>query len=221
MSLHKFIYKNRVTFFMTSNVFLNECSKRNYDDAIAFHGHSCGGLAMGYVAALYARDLLNLTYSEDEEVVVITETDSCTVDAIQTIIGCTAGKGNLFVNNWGKNAFTFYNRTTGKAVRLMMRPDFFKPDPEMDALRGKVFSKTATKEEIDRYNELSNQRVNNILSTPGDQIYEVKEPQIPVPEKAKIFNNIVCPICQESVGEARCVEVDNQKICQFCAQNKK
>ena len=86
---------------------LKDFPERDYDDAIAFHGHSCGGLAMGYVAALYARNLLNLTYSEDEEVVVITETDSCTVDAIQTILGTTAGKGNLFVNNWGKNAFTF------------------------------------------------------------------------------------------------------------------
>jgi formylmethanofuran dehydrogenase subunit E len=171
--------------------------------------------------SLYARNLLNLTYSVDEDVVVITETDSCTVDAIQTILGTTAGKGNLFVNNWGKNAFTFYNRTTGKGVRLIMRPDFFKPDPEMDALRGKVSSETATKEEAERYKTLSKQRVDNILSTPADQIYEVKEPQQSVPEKAKIFDNIICPICQESVGIARCVEIDNQKICPFCAQNKK
>jgi len=205
---------------MNSNFMLKDFSERDYNDAIAFHGHSCAGLALGYAAALYARELLSLDYSEDEEVVVITETDSCTVDAIQTIIGCTAGKGNLFVNNWGKNAFTFYNRTTGKAVRLMMRHDFFKPNPELDALRGKVFSGNASKEEIDKYHELSEQRVNTILSVPGSEIYEVKEPQQPVPEKAKIFGNIVCPVCNESVGDARCVKVDDQLICQFCAQKK-
>ena len=199
---------------------LKKFSERDYDDAIAFHGHSCAGLALGYTAALYARELLNLDYSEDEEVVVITETDSCTVDAIQTIIGCTAGKGNLFVNNWGKNAFTFYNRTSGKAVRLMMRHDFFKPNPELDALRKKVFSENASEDEKNRYHELSEKRVNDILSTPGSEVYEVKEPQQPVPEKARIFGNIVCPVCNESVGDARCVEIDGRLICQFCAKKE-
>ncbi|WNY23863.1 hypothetical protein MmiHf6_11860 [Methanimicrococcus hongohii] len=206
---------------MSENVILKNISERTYEDAIAFHGHSCGGLALGYAAALYARELLDLNYSEDEEVVVITETDSCTVDSVQVILGCTAGKGNLFVNNWGKNAFTFYNRTTGKAVRLMMKPDFFKSNPEMDALRGKVFSGKADEKEAARYRELSNQRVADILSTPGSQIYDVKEPQQPIPEKAKIFDNIICPICGESVGDARCVEVGGQKICQFCVQTQK
>lgn len=205
---------------MSGNIILKNISERTYDDAVAFHGHSCGGLALGYVAALYARDLLDLDYSEDEEVVVITETDSCTVDSIQTLLGTTAGKGNLIVNNWGKTAFSFYNRTNGKAVRLMMRPDFFKLNPEWGALRGKMMSGTATEDESERYRALSDQRVIDILSTPGDRIYEIKEPQQPVPEKAKIFDNIICPVCGESVGAARCVESDGQKICRFCAQKK-
>jgi len=204
---------------MNSNSMLNEISKRTYDDAVAFHGHSCGGLALGYVAALYAKELLDLDYSKDEEVAVITETDSCTVDSIQTILGCTAGKGNLVINNWGKTAFSFYKRN-GKAVRLIMRPEFFKPNPEMDALRTKVMSETATKDETVRYHELSARRVSDILSTPAGQIYEIKEPRLPVPEKARIFENIICPVCGESVGVARCVEVGGRKICQFCSQKE-
>ncbi|MDV0447073.1 hypothetical protein MsAg5_09470 [Methanosarcinaceae archaeon Ag5] len=200
----------------SKNSFLGDLSDRSYDDAIAFHGHSCPGLAIGYQAALYAKELLNLEYSEDEDVVVITETDSCTVDSIQTVLGCTAGKGNLFVNNWGKNAFTFYNRKTGKAVRLMMSPDVIQ-NPEADAVRQKVMSGTATPEDMKRHKELSAQRVQNILTTAPSQIFEVKEPQIPVPEKAKIFSNIICSVCQESVGVARCIEKDGQTVCQFCA----
>lgn len=205
---------------MCSESIFKIISERNYDDAVAFHGHSCGGLALGYVASLYAKKLLDLDYSEDEEVVVITETDSCTVDAIQLILGTTVGKGNLIVNNWGKTAFSFYNRTTGKAIRLIMKSDFLKPDSEMDALRTKVFSETATDEEKERYQTLSDQRVSNILSASGSEIYEVKEPQQQVPEKAKIFENIICPICSESVGIARCIEKDGKKVCQFCAQKK-
>ena len=96
---------------------------KSFADAVAFHGHSCGGLAMGYKLAEYVTELLGLSFSEDEELVCIAETDSCTVDAIQVFLGCTAGKGNLFVNKWGKTAFSFYNRKTGKSVRLVAIPD--------------------------------------------------------------------------------------------------
>lgn len=66
-----------------------------WKECAAFHGHECGGLAIGYQAALYAAELLELGFSEDEEVVCVTENDSCGVDAIQVILGCSVGKGNL------------------------------------------------------------------------------------------------------------------------------
>jgi len=102
-----------------------------------------------------------------------------------------------------------------------MRSDVFQMSPELDALRPKVMAQTATKEESTRYHELSNQRVADILSTPADEIFEVKETQQAVPKKAKIFDNIICSICGESVGIARCVEVGGQEVCQLCAQNQK
>ena len=43
---------------------------------VEFHGHECGGLAIGYKAALYAEKLLKLTYSDDEQVVCISENDA-------------------------------------------------------------------------------------------------------------------------------------------------
>lgn len=201
-----------------SQNFLKKLSERTYEDAIAFHGHSCGGLALGYVAALYARELLALTYSEDEEIVVRAETDSCTVDAIQTVLGTTAGKGNLVIHNWGKTAFSFYNRADGRSIRLIMKNNFLKADPETDALRQKVMAETATAEEAARYRQLSEARVAAILAMAGSDVYDVKETQLPLPEKAKIFENIMCPICGESVGIARCVESGDRKICAFCAQ---
>lgn len=57
-----------------------------------FHGHECGGLTIGYKAALYAIKLLDLKEEEkegqwtglspDEEIVCISENDACGVDAI-------------------------------------------------------------------------------------------------------------------------------------------
>ena len=64
-----------------------------WEKAIAFHGHACPGLAIGVRAATEAIKRLNLSFSEDEEVVCVTENDACGVDGIQAILSCTAGQG--------------------------------------------------------------------------------------------------------------------------------
>ena len=67
----------------------------SFDDAIAFHGHACPGLAMGYRVAVAAMARLCANRSEDEDLVTVVENDACSVDAVQLICGCTFGKGNL------------------------------------------------------------------------------------------------------------------------------
>lgn len=84
---------------------------------VAFHGHECGGLTIGYKAALYALKLLDVSkgdssesqgcVSKDEELVCIAENDACGIDAIQVILGCSVGKGNLLFHMRGKQAFSF------------------------------------------------------------------------------------------------------------------
>ena len=54
---------------------------------IEFHGHLCPGLIYGYIVAKAAMDLLKLNRSRDEEVVAISENDSCAVDALQILLG--------------------------------------------------------------------------------------------------------------------------------------
>ena len=96
--------------------------KALWEKCVAFHGHECGGLTIGYKAALYAIDLLGLKFSDDEQVVCITENDACGVDAVQVILGCSVGKGNLLFHMTGKQAFSFYDRASGKSVRLVLKP---------------------------------------------------------------------------------------------------
>ena len=66
--------------------------KALWDRAVDFHGHACPGLTIGYRAALYAAELLELDFSEDEDVVCVSENDACGVDAIQAVLGCSIGK---------------------------------------------------------------------------------------------------------------------------------
>jgi formylmethanofuran dehydrogenase subunit E len=66
------------------------------DKVVAFHGHLCPGLLIGYRAAKAARQALGLAApSQDEELVAVVENNSCSVDAFQVLLSTTFGKGNL------------------------------------------------------------------------------------------------------------------------------
>ncbi|HJJ32990.1 MAG TPA: FmdE family protein [Methanocorpusculum sp.] len=194
---------------------------KSFEDAAAFHGHVCGGLAIGYKAALYAAELLDLSFSPDEEVVCITETDSCAVDAIQTVLGCTAGKGNLIVHRWGKSAFSFYQRDTGRSLRLVLRPDAGEQSDEMKALRARVFSGAASDEERRRYQTLRQQQVEDILRMPPEALFIVKETELPLPAPAVMQDSAVCSVCGEQAAKGFCSVVEGKYVCRPCAERMK
>lgn len=170
-----------------------------WEKCVAFHGHECGGLTIGYKAALYAIDLLGLKrcdgekdccVSGDEEIVCIAENDACGVDAVQVILGCSIGKGNLLFHLRGKQAFSFYDRRTGSSVRLVLRP---RPEGMTKA------------QSFDYYQSLE----------PKD-MFDVKETTIALPESAKIFDSYVCSVCGESTGANWVRFIDGKPVCLDC-----
>ena len=166
---------------------------KTWQDCVAFHGHECGGLTIGYKASLYAIDLLKLEFSADEQVVCITENDACGVDAIQVMLGCSIGKGNLLFHMRGKQAFSFYNRKTGKSVRLVLKP---KPEG-------------MTREESFAYYQ---------ASKPED-MFEVKDAVIQLPEKARMFDSYVCDCCGEVTGANWIRLSGDKKLCLDCYES--
>lgn len=167
-------------------------NKELWEKSVAFHGHECGGLTIGYQASLYAIELLHLTFSDDEQVVCISENDACGVDAIQVILGCSIGKGNLLFHITGKQAFSFYNRKTGKSIRLVLKN---KP--------GKM-----TREESFAYYQ----------SCRPEDLFDVKETAIQLPEQARIFDSYVCDCCGETAGANWIRLADGKKLCLDCYQ---
>lgn len=161
-----------------------------WQKSVAFHGHECAGLTIGFKATLYAAQLLQLTFSADEEIVCISENDACGVDAIQVILGCSVGKGNLLFHLTGKQAFSFYNRTSGKSVRLVLRQN------------GKKMSR---EESFAHYKSLS----------PAD-MFDIKETTLSVPENARLFTSYVCECCGETTGEAWIRLQEGKKYCLDC-----
>lgn len=161
-----------------------------WEKCIAFHGHSCGGLAIGYKAALYVKKLLKADFSEDEDIVCVTENDACGVDAIQVILGCSVGKGNLLFRMRGKQAFSFFNRLNGKSLRLVLRdrPQF------------------SSKEEGMQY----------LLDKEPSDLFDIKDVPFALPECARIMRSIKCECCDETVAENMVRSEDGKTLCLDC-----
>ena len=164
--------------------------KARWEKAAAFHGHTCGGLTIGYKASLYAIRLLDIQFSKDEELVCITENDACGVDAIQAILGCSVGKGNLLFHMRGKQAFSFYNRRNGKSVRLVLKP---RPAG-------------MTREESFAY----------FQALEPEKMFDVKETKLALPEKARIFQSVTCARCGETTAENMIRMQGGEMLCLDC-----
>lgn len=157
---------------------------------VEFHGHECGGLTIGYQAAIYAMSLLSMTFSKDEEIVCIAENDACGIDAIQVILGCTVGKGNLLFHMRGKQAYSFYNRNTNKSVRLVLKSS----------------SKALSREESFKYYQ----------QCKPEEMFQVMETTINLPERARIFHSISCEKCGESTAENMIRIQEGKNLCMDC-----
>jgi len=192
---------------------------KSYDDAVAFHGHSCPGLALGYQAARYAMDALRAGRSDDEELFCIVENDACGVDAIQVVAGCSAGKGNLILRDLGKHAYTFIDRRYHRAIRLVQRPEpvIERIDPQASALRPNVMGGTATPDEVKEFHTRQEAVIEKILAMPVKDLFIIREIEPQIPEKARIFRSVPCASCGEMVAEHRARVKDGKFVCIPCA----
>ncbi|MDO9538597.1 MAG: FmdE family protein [Methanocalculus sp.] len=188
-----------------------------FEECVTFHGHSCPGLATGYRAATAAMRALGVARPYDEELVAVAETDACGVDAIQMVTGCTAGKGNLVIHDYGKHVFTFYSRDTGRGVRVLIKNREMPGKAEMDLLRKKVFAGEATDPERKRFYELMAEATLALLSMPEADVLSLSEVAFEPPKMARIFATVICPDCGEPVADAKMKTVDGKTVCAPCA----
>lgn len=168
---------------------------KTWDEVIKFHGHECPGLAIGYKVSRAASKYLDINFSEDEEIVCIAENDACGLDAIQLMLGCTVGKGNLLIRLRGKSVYHFYNRKNGKSVRMSLK----KKPMDMDREEYKKF----------------------LLESDPMDLFNFEESKIEVPEKARIFLSYDCEECSEKTSEQFTRLQGGKKVCLDCYSDYK
>lgn len=159
------------------------------EKTIAFHGHSCPGLTIGIRASELAMDILDIHNVINP--VCVVETDMCGVDAIQFLTGCSFGKGNLIHKDYGKSAFTFYDRDAKKGFRAVFT----------DFARG----------ETDRSN-----RIEQLLQADLTDLFTMQQVTVPPVRPARILNSIVCDTCREMTMESRIRLFDGKNLCIPC-----
>ena len=188
---------------------------------VAFHGHLCPGLMYGYLVAREAVRLLMLSRSRDEEVVAFPENDSCAVDALQVMLGTTAGKGNLIFRDYGKNAYTVLRRKGGRAFRFSRKTDYRyggKNGAEFEMLEKKIAGKTASPEEQARHKLL---KALDLLGKNFSDVFATEEIVPPEQPYAPLAPSAPCSLCGEMTMATRLVDAGSrERFCVPCARKK-
>lgn len=192
------------------------------DKAVAFHGHWCPGLSLGIRAAVWAIE--NMGKASDEEIVAVTETDMCAVDAIQALVGCTLGKGNLILRDRGKVAFSFFRRSDGKRARLVQLVRDDDISRRMKDLRKELTAQNLsewirTKLEIEA-ERLRRKNIEQILTMPFESLFSIGEPLYDMPHLARRLPTIICESCGEGVMSSRIQKVNGRALCLDCAEKE-
>lgn len=184
-------------------------------ETIQFHGHLCPGLSLGYRVAKAALRELKADRPHDEDLVAVVENDSCAVDAIQFITGATFGKGNLHFRDFGKHVYTFYNRATGKGVRISENFRGFENDARYPELKKRQDAGEDVSRELEQFKM---EKTAAILQADDREFLTVEPVTAPPPPKAKIHASARCAMCGERFMEARGRVKGGAIVCIPCAE---
>ena len=113
-------------------------------------------------------------------------------------------------------AFTFLNRDSGKGVRFVLKSDTLPRHPRHLELIKKIQSDSASESERLEFNKLHEKRSFEILETPIDDLFNVKELNIDLPAKAKIEPSKPCDACGEPTMASKLSEVNGSMVCRSC-----
>ncbi|MDR2755787.1 MAG: FmdE family protein [Planctomycetaceae bacterium] len=188
-------------------------TQNQINGVIAFHRHHCPGLTFGMRVGDWV--LNEFGHAADEEIVAVAETDMCSVDAIQYLVGCTFGKGNLVFLDYGKNAYSFFRRNDGKSCRLVTRGGLLQDLREQQ-------EKLSANDSAGR-EQIRQQMIDRILRADFEEIFLICPVQVPIPETARIHTSKRCDYCGELVMATRLLNdpvlTGGKNLCIPCRTN--
>ncbi|KZX15622.1 FmdE, molybdenum formylmethanofuran dehydrogenase operon [Methanobrevibacter cuticularis] len=172
--------------------------KEQLEKAGKFHGDICGGIISGTKLAMYGLEQLGMDVNKkNKNLMVFLEIDRCMSDAVQAVTGCSLGRRSLKLNNYGKFAATFYDISTGKAIRISDKEDDnFNPIEE------------TTEEKIERY-----------ANTLGKDLFKIQEVEVDIDENelpGKPRDKAICSVCNERIMDGKQEIIEGKILCKSC-----
>lgn len=170
------------------------------------HKHLCPRQVLGARMGLLAGKLLNLNLPrQDKNLLVIAETDGCTVDGLIASTGCHVGGRTLRILDYGKVAATFVNTKTEETIRIV-------PKPEIRSLARKYVLHAMNKWES---------MLLGYQQMPDEVLFKILQVRLSVPT-AEVLGRAgvktICEVCEEEIINRREVVYEGVVLCQACAE---
>lgn len=190
-------------------------NKKTLEEVVEFHGHMCPGLVLGYRVSLLALKEFK-GRAIDEEIVAIVENNSCAVDAIQVVTGCTFGKGNLIFRDYGKQVYTFIKRPSGESIRISVKWES-SPEAEKEKEMWERYSKGERSEEVLKViHERKTMKIDSILNAGEEELFNIERGITEPPEEAEISPSVRCSNCGEKVMKTKARVKRGKLLCIPC-----
>lgn len=190
--------------------------KKVFQDAVDFHRHLCLDIAVGYRAAEILVREMGDELKNMKEVVALVGNQTCALDAIQEITGCTFGKRNLILTQVGKPVYILQNTKTGNSVRAYCHYWDSFDHTEFRALRKAVKKPDASDEQKATLERMTKETIDKILAAPESELFQVSRTVLPAPKISGKYPASPCDTCGEHADEALLTEVEGKKLCKEC-----
>jgi formylmethanofuran dehydrogenase subunit E len=175
-------------------------------ESAATHQHLCPRQVLGARMGMLAGEILGLNLPQkDKRLLVIAETDGCSVDGISASTGCYVGRRTLRIEDYGKVAAVFVDTLTENTIRLLPRPE--------SRTRASLYAPNAR-------NAWETQLI-GYQHMPAEELLTVQHVRLRTP-LAKILSRpgakAICTICGEEIKNERELHLPSGQIaCRACA----
>lgn len=184
-----------------------------------FHGHRCPFMPIGYRMGKIAMEKLGVSKIKDHGAFALSEMgvghpQTCMMDGIQAVTGCTYGKLMMERLNYGKVAMVLYVPGKG-AIRVSALPEF------QDELGKKEFFAYRKKgiEPSQIPPPVVEDAVRVVLEMPDEKMFKVENLEgFSFSRPKSSFAKAKCSGCGEYVFERYLRTVNGQQTCIPCAE---
>lgn len=169
------------------------------------HRHLCPRQVLGARMALYAAKILGLELPRaDKRLLVISETDGCTVDGLIAATACRVGSRTLRILDFGKVAAVFADTCTGETIRVVPRRE------------ARLLAAGYAPGGRNRWEAM----LNGYQVMPAGELFVVQSVRLDVPLSeviSKPGKQAICEVCCEEIINGRELIRDETVLCRTCA----